>query len=229
MKGALGVGFPVIAAPILASFVDPQTTVVAVSVPGFFMNLFQLSGDEPLLAIIRRHARFLAVAALVTPLGALLVKRLDPGVIRLVLGLVVLGWLGFALVRVPLVLTPARERWAAPLLGALNGLIGGSTSIFFPVLAIYLIGLGLEKRRFVQAISLIFALQQLIQLGALAAIGSMTGARMLYTLAVAVPGAVGFALGQWSQRRIGHVRFMRGVRILLAITALQLVYRGLRG
>lgn len=222
-------GFPVIAAPILASFVDPQTTVVAVSVPGFVMNLFQLSGDERLVAILRRHAAFVVTALVFTPLGAFLVKRLDPGVIRVVLGLVTLGWLGLAVFKVSVALTPARERWAAPLLGAANGIIGGATSIFFPILAIYLLGLGLEKRRFVQAISCIFTLHQVIQLAALALLGSMTGPRLLYTLAVAVPGAIGFALGQWSQQRIDQVRFMRAVRLLLAVTALQLVYRGLAG
>ncbi len=216
-----------IAAPILASFVDPQTTVVAVSVPGFVMNLFQLSGNDRLVTILRRHLAFLVTAAVFTPVGALLVKRLDPGVIRVVLGLVTLAWLGLALVKVSVVLTPARERWAAPLLGAANGLVGGATSIFFPILAIYLLGLGLEKRRFVQSISCLFALQQAIQLGALALFGSMTAPRLLYTLAVAVPGAIGFALGQRSQRRIDQVRFMRAVRVLLAVTALQLVYRGL--
>lgn len=191
------------------------------------MNLLQLEGDEPLAAIVRRHAVFLGAAAVFTPVGALLVKRLDPDDIRLVLGLVVLAWIGLALIKVPVVIGPARERWAAPFLGAANGVIGGATSIFFPVLAIYLMGLGLEKRRFVQAISLIFALQQVIQLAALAAYGSITAPRLLYVLAVGVPGAIGFALGQWSSRRIDQGRFMRGVRVLLVVTALQLVYRGL--
>ncbi len=199
------------------------------SVPGFVMNLFQLGGDDRLTTIIRRHAAFLTAAVAATPVGALLVRRLDPNDIRLVLGLVVLAWLGLALVKLPLALTPARERWAAPLLGAANGIIGGATSIFFPIVAIYLIGLGLEKRRFVQSISCIFALQQVIQLAALAAFGAVTAPRLAYTLAVAVPGAAGFALGQWSQRRIDHARFLRAIRVLLAVTALQLVYRGLRG
>lgn len=193
------------------------------------MNLFQLQGDERLTAIIRRHAVFLTVAALFTPVGALLVRWLDPDAARLVLGLVVLAWIGLGAVKVQVAITPARERWAAPLLGAANGIIGASTSIFFPILAIYLIGLGLDRRRFVQSISLIFLLQQVIQLGTLGLAGAMTGPRLLYVLAVAVPGAIGFALGQWAQRRIDHARFMRGVTLLLAVTALQLVYRGLRG
>jgi hypothetical protein len=38
---------------------------------------------------------------------------------------------------------------------------------------------------------------------------------------------VGFGLGQAAQKRIDQGRFMRAVRLILAVTALQLVYRGL--
>jgi uncharacterized protein len=226
VKGAVGAGFPVIAAPIVASFVDPQTTIVAVSVPGLFMNLLQLKGDEPLRDILARHARFLAAALLFTALGAYLVRRLDPNLVRLALGLVVLGWLALQFVKVRLVLTPARERWAAPLLGAANGFVGGVTTIFFPLLAIYLLGLGLDRRRFVQAISLLFTMQQLVQLGTLLAAGAFTPPRLLYALAVCIPTGVGFAIGQWLGPRINQARFLAAVRVVLLVAALQLVYRG---
>ncbi len=41
VKGTLGVGFPILATPVLASLVDPQTTVIAVSVPAVLVNLFE--------------------------------------------------------------------------------------------------------------------------------------------------------------------------------------------
>lgn len=193
------------------------------------MNLLQLSGGERLVGIVRRHLPFLVVAVASTTVGALLVRRLDPDVIRVALGLVTLGWLALGLFKVSVAITPARERWAAPLLGALAGVIGGATTIFFPIMAIYLLGVGVDRRQFIKAISSIFALLQIVQLGALAVFGAMTGPRLLYALAVSVPCALGFALGQVSQRRLDQARFMRAVRLLLAATALQLVYRGLAG
>ncbi|HEY8368070.1 MAG TPA: TSUP family transporter, partial [Thermodesulfobacteriota bacterium] len=106
VKGAIGAGFPVIAAPIVASFVDPQTTIIAVSVPGLAMNLLQLSGGERLVGIVRRHLPFLVVAVASTTVGALLVRRLDPDVIRVALGLVTLGWLALGLFKVSVAITP---------------------------------------------------------------------------------------------------------------------------
>jgi uncharacterized membrane protein YfcA len=228
LKGAVGVGFPVVAAPIIASLVDPQTTIIAVSVPGLLMNLMQLRGEDALRVIVARHARFLAAAAVSTALGAYLVASLDPNLVRLGLGLVVLVWLGLQYVKVPIVLTPSRERWAAPLLGAANGFVGGVTTVFFPILAIYLLGLGLDRRRFVQSISLLFALQQVVQLGALVAAGGVSGTRLGQGLLIAAPVLVGFPLGLRAQGRLDHARFLAIVRVILLAAALQLVYRGAR-
>lgn len=229
VKGTLGVGFPILATPVLALLVDPQTTVIAVSVPAFLMNLFQLKGDEPPRVVLTRHSRFAVAAFVSTPLGAFLLKVLDPASLRLGVGLVVLAWLGLTSARVSVTLPPARERWAAPAMGTVNGLIGGATGIFFPLLAIYLDALGVEKHRFVQTISLLFTVQQVIQLAAAAAIGIITPARLAYALAVCIPVAVGFGIGLWIQGRIDQERFRRLIRWFLIITAVQLIYRGLTG
>lgn len=229
VKGALGVGFPLLATPVLASLVDPQTTVIAISVPAFLMNLFQLKGDDPVAAVLARHARFLAGALAGTVAGALVLKALDPDRLRLGLGLLVFTWIGLTSVRLPFTLTPSRERWVATPVGAVNGLVGGATGIFFPLLAIYLISLGVERRRFVQSISLLFAVQQSVQLAAAAAVGIVTWPRLAYALAVCVPVAAGFVLGWWAQGRIDQDRFRKLIRAILVVTALQLVYRGLAG
>ncbi len=227
VKGALGVGFPILATPVLASLVDPQTTVVAISVPAFLMNLFQLNGEDSLAAVALRHFRFISGAAGGTLAGAMLLKTLDPATLRLVLGLLVLFWLGLTGIRIPLTLSPAAERWLAAPLGAVNGLIGGATGIFFPILAIYLLALGIEKRRFIQSISFLFLLQQSVQLVTAAAVGIITGPRLAYALAVCLPVALGFATGLRAQRRIDPGVFRQLIRWILVITALQLVYRGL--
>ncbi|HWP35765.1 MAG TPA: sulfite exporter TauE/SafE family protein [Thermodesulfobacteriota bacterium] len=229
VKGTVGSGFPLLATPVLAAVVDPQTTVVAISIPAFVMNLLQLKGDEPVGRLLVRHRRFLGPAALGTLGGAYLLKTLDPAVLRIGLGLLVLGWVGITSVRLPVAMPPARERWLAPLLGLFNGLIGGASGIFFPLLAIYLLALGLSKRAFVQAISLAYSLQQAVQLAAAAAIGLVTLPRLAVALAVSVLGAAGFALGWLAQGRIHEARFRQLVRLLLVVSALQLLYRGAAG
>ena len=54
VKGVTGMGFPVLGAPIAALFLDPQTTVVAITIPAFVMNIVQALQGGVSLALVRR-------------------------------------------------------------------------------------------------------------------------------------------------------------------------------
>jgi uncharacterized membrane protein YfcA len=64
VKGVAGIGFPVIGAPIAALFLDPQTTVVAITIPAFLMNVTQAIQGGMSLALVRR---FVPIFLLLVP------------------------------------------------------------------------------------------------------------------------------------------------------------------
>ena len=96
--------------------------------------------------------------------GAVLMHGLNAGVLEILVGVMSLLYVvddGFlaSIERIP----PIAGRRAAPVVGLVTGLLGGSTGIFSPVLASYLHMLRLDKRAFVFWITMMFFAGNVVQ------------------------------------------------------------------
>ena len=134
VKGVTGMGFPVIGAPIAALFLDPQTTVVAITIPAFVMNVIQTVQGGVSCAMLRRFVPIFLVIIPAALGGTLLLAKVSGAVLVLLLGVIVTVYAAVSLWRPRLVVPAAHERWVGPLAGLFSGVIGGATSMFAPPL-----------------------------------------------------------------------------------------------
>jgi uncharacterized protein len=178
VKGVTGLGFPVIAVPVVAQFLDPQTTVVAISIPTFLMNIIQVIQGEASLATVRRFLPLMVCAIPASIIGTAILATASGALITGILGIIVTVYTTLSLLRVRLVIPPARERQIGVIVGLCSGLMGGATGMFSPPLIIYMTALQLPKATFVSAISLCFIAGQVPQLVSLLRYQLMTGPRL---------------------------------------------------
>jgi uncharacterized protein len=178
VKGVSGIGFPVIGAPIAALFLDPQTTVVAIAIPAFLMNLVQAVQGGVSLTLVRRFLPTLLVLVPAAVGGTALLAYVQGNLLVLILGVIVTTYAAIALWHPRLTLPPAYERWVGTSAGLCAGVIGGATSIFAPPLVMYLAALQLPKAAFVSAVSLCFLAGQIPQLISLVGFGLLTAPRL---------------------------------------------------
>lgn len=229
VKGVTGFGFPTIAVPIAALFLDPQTTVVAITIPTFFMNVIQAVKGGVSRAMLRRCVPIFLLMVPGAVGGTALLASVPAPLLVLILGVIVIGYAATALWRLRLVIPAAHERWTGAVAGLCAGLIGGATSMFAPPLAIYLTALQLSKQVFVATVAVCLLVGQIPHLVSLAGFRLLTAPRLRVAALFCVLGALGFLLGVRLQRRISQPLFAKVVLATLLIVGLSLLRTGVLG
>lgn len=229
VKGALGFGLPLTTMAILPFFV-PVDVALAVNVVVLFLtNVAQFAQMGQMRATALRFAPVLAGIVIGVPLGSLLVTGLSDRALLLALGAVVVV---FALIswRAPhLAIAPARERPLGWVAGLAGGVVGALTTVGGPLFVMYLVGLGLDRRLFLSALSLFFLVSAMLISGAFLVVG-LFDAERLALAAIAVPAAVlGMRAGDRLGARVPAARFRALVLAVLGVLGANLVWRGLGG
>jgi hypothetical protein len=227
VKGFAGFGLPLIAVPLLAQVLDPRTVVVTFAIPTLVSNLVVLVQGNVPRAAVRRARPFLLPLLAGAVAGAALLPALDAQLVSLVIGLAALLFGLLSLVRVQLPLTPRHERVASPVLGAACGVLGGATTIYAPLAALYFQALRYDKWAFVYVLSLLFLAATTVQILVFAALRLYRPELVLGGLLLCLPIAVGTRLGLWLHRRVSASWFRQAVLVLVLLSSFQLIARGL--
>lgn len=227
VKGVTGFGFPLVAAPLISIVLDPRSAVLILSLVSIFGNvgiMFRGGGNHPTL---RRLAPTIGGLLVGTVIGAQFVASVDPVALGLVVGACTLLFATVSMLRPNLVVPPRLERHLAVPMGLGGGLLGGSTSIFAPLIASYLLSLKLEKREFVFFVTLLYTVGGAVQIASYALLGLYDRAVLLIVLAALIPNALGISLGLRLQAKVDPITFRRLVLGLIFCTGLSLVIKGL--
>ena len=120
-----------------------------------------------------------------------------------------------------------RRWWFAGAMGMLAGVTTMMANAAGPVMVIYLLAMGLEKREFVGMSAWFFWMVNLAKLGLAAPLGLMT-VTSLATSVVLLPGIVaGGLLGIVLVHRIPQKRFNMAVSVVSGVAALYLLVKGI--
>lgn len=225
VKGALGFGFPLIAVPLSANLIGARTAVVLIAVSVVFSNFLILLRGGGTVAEVRRFAGMLAGVIVGTVIGAHLLRRLDPGVVSLIVGVTALLVAGFGLLNRTPSFSPSAEQVAGPAVGLAAGVMGGITGIFAPLIAVYVQSLKVEKRTFVFWLTASFFLGGAVQVISYYGLGLYNTTVLLYAVATFVPVVVGTRFGFWIQDRLPWELFRRLVLLLVLASGLNLIVR----
>lgn len=229
VKGITGMGFPVIAVPIAAQFLDPQTTVVAMTIPAFLMNVIQTIQGGLSYGTLRRLLPTMAMAIPGSVVGTALLAKASGSLIIGILGLIVTLYAALSIWRLRLVIQPSREKLVGAGVGFGAGLIGGATSIFAPPIVIFLTALHLPKATFLSAVSLCLIAGQIPQLISLVGFRLITGPRLIMAALACLVSVGGFIAGMRLQRAISQQLFAKVVLVLLLFVGLNLLRIGVSG
>jgi uncharacterized membrane protein YfcA len=227
VKGAIGFGFPAIATPILALFVEVKVAVPVLIVPNMTMDAIQVARLGGFLVTLRRMAVLLSFGVVGTFLGTRLLVVLPGAVATAVVGGLVLLFVALNASRVQPRVPASWAPWLAPPMGLVAGLSGGLANVPGLPLVIYFYALRLEKRDFIRTVAITFIVLKVVQLGAVAWYGLLTWSMLSATLALTVVALGGFALGLRVQDRLDPLAFNRAVLVFLAVLGVWLVVRTL--
>lgn len=230
VQGALGLGFPMIATPLIAAATNMQVAVVMVLIPCIAAVLVNILRSPGFVDVLRRFWWMPFVALIGAVIGARLFVLYPEFPYALLLAGVILFYLN--LDRLGLSQWPLMRRHETTF-GLAFGLLGGisesTANIAAPPLIIYYLGIGLSPLALVPAMNISFFVGKVTQFATLAAGDIATPAIWLMTLPLAVLAMIASLLGGRVRSRINGATYGRWMRRMLfamaMILLLQVVYR----
>ena len=227
VKAAIGLGFPLISVPIVSNFMDPRSAVILLSIPTLLSNFLIIFRGGGTLKQVQRVLVVLVALIAGTLIGARLLAVLDANILSIIVGASAIIFVSLNAARVNLTIPSTRERAVSPFIGVISGVMGGTTSIFGPILASYLHSLRLPKKEFVFSLTLLFTVGGVAQVLSYAQLGLYAGPIIGYALLACLPTAAGIYLGLIIQDRLPPRVWNVLVLVFIFLSGLNLLYRGL--
>ena len=223
IKGATGVGAPLIAVPLLTMFYDVQTAVILFAVPNCLPNIWQCWR-------YRRHrleAGFISRLAIAggtgTLIGTILLIQLPATFLKLVLSFTVYGYVLFCWLNPGWHLDMQVAQKIVMPTAAVAGTLQGASGISAPVSVSFISALKLERSQFISTISIYFLATSIVQIPALFAFGLMTPAYLLISSAAVLPLVAGMPIGSFLARKLSREHFDKVILVILFVVATRLL------
>ncbi len=224
MKGATGLGAPLIAVPLLTMFYDVQTAVILFAVPNCLPNIWQCWRYRQ----HRLETSFISKLAIAggagTLIGTVLLIQMPATLLKLVLALTVYGYVIFRWLNPGWLMgMPTAQKLVFPT-AAVAGTLQGASGISAPVSVSFINALKLERPQFISTISIYFLATAVVQLPALFVFGLMTPTYFLISLAAVLPLVAGMPIGALLARKLSRERFDTIILLVLLVVATRLLF-----
>ena len=227
VKGTTGMGFPLIATPMVALLLDIRTAVVILIIPNILMDLTQIVRGGLSARVFRRFTWLFVLTVVGVFLGTKVLATLPLWILNLTLGMMVLAFVVSSFFPYGFHISANRERVLSPVVGMGVGFLNGMTNAAGPPLAVYLYSLQLPKTEFIKSIATIFFVTKISQLIAISTWNLFTASTLRLSFAVTLFILLGFYAGLKTQDWINQQNFNRGLLALLSVIGVVLIVRAL--
>jgi len=226
VHGTFGIGFPLVATPLLALHTDVRTAVLVTLLPTVAVNLAVLlrGGRSP--DVLRDHWPVLPFVLIGAACGSAMLLHLDPRPFLLVLAAAILMYLNQSRLRaLDFAWIHRHPLTGYAAFGLTAGLMAGSVNVMVPVMIIFAMELRLPAETMVRFFNMNFLAAKLLQILVFSAGGLLTWQLVGYSLLL-LPAALGaLYVGTRLRRHIGEARYLVILRGLLWLMAGVLVWR----
>ncbi|MEM6577281.1 MAG: sulfite exporter TauE/SafE family protein [Pseudomonadota bacterium] len=228
VKGVVGFAMPMVMISGLSSVMPPDVALAGLILPTLVTNLWQALRQGPRAALqsLRRFRLFLLFGLVFMIAGAQLVPVLSAALMLLLLGIPVslygLTSLAGRPPRLPDNPGPTTEAG----IGAVSGLMGGISGIWGPTTVAMLTALRTEKREQMRIQGVIFGMGSLVLTAAHVGSGVLNAQSGLFSAALIAPAVLGLSVGFWVQDRINQTAFRNLTLVVLVLSGLNLIRRG---
>jgi uncharacterized protein len=223
VKGATGLGLPLVSLPVLLLFVSPSFAVIILAMCTIFANgslvwyhRYDLAHDRPLL-----FAMFgMAIGA---GAGSFFLAWADKDLIGKLLGSLMIVFVLLRLWQSSAWLKNGYSPRFGLMVGLLGGIVQGGVGAGAPVVAVFAQALGLAQARYVLCVSALYLSGAVVQVPALLLAANIPVYLMVISFIALVPVMSGVMVGMRLGRVLGNKLFTIVILVVMAISGVVLV------
>ena len=224
VKSITGLGYPVIAVPLISLVLGIEEAVILVALPNLAANVYLCAESRDARPDTRDLGVLVSFGIVGAVVGTVALVHLPEEPLLVVLAGMVIVFVVLFLRHPELALSERTARRGAPFVGTVVGIMQGAVGVSGPVVATWIHGYRLKPRAYVHSITFIFGVTGFAQIVVLAAQGRFTGERLLGALVAAVPVAVATPIGVRLRSRLAGPTFERIVLVVLMASAVSLLF-----
>jgi uncharacterized membrane protein YfcA len=226
IKGALGIGTPLLTVPMMAMVLPPQMAIAIMAIPIVGANLWQFYQADRSKAVVRRFWPAFIGILIGILVGVKILSIIDESTLLIVVGVAVIA---FAILQGSSYRLHLSESLVTPvggIFGLASGVIGGISSFFGPMLVVYLISIrDLTKNQFVSSISFLYVSAVIPWAVTLYLYGILDQKMLIYSTAATLPVTLGIVVGQMIRGRIGEDIFKILIIGILLMSGTSMLWR----
>lgn len=220
VHGTLGLGFPMVATPMLATFFDVRTAILITLLPTVAVNLASIWNSRNSLDSLGRFSLLIGFVLPGSLIGAYILAIADPAPFRLALAGLVLLYLWTNISgRLPRRWLAANVMLAMALFGFTAGVAAGTTNVMVAILIVFFLSLDVPRSSMVPVLNACFLIGKVSQIAVLSLLGLVTFTLLYETVPLALAAVLALFFGQRIREKIAltvYRRILHGLLVVLA-------------
>jgi len=225
VKGALGIGLPLVAVPLLSLGLSSPVAIALMVIPVLLSNLLQAVEGGRLRSSVKRFGGLMLMQVIATVITVRMTLDMSVSQLNVMMALTVLLAVTLMAVNPKLNISPQRERQVGLGIGAVSGLLGGISSLTGPVIITYLMALKLDRDSFIGSISIIYLAAALPLYGTMMAFGRIGPSELGLSALALLPMGAGLWLGKSLRKRLDEQLFRKVLLAFLTLLAVLLLFK----
>jgi uncharacterized protein len=225
VKGTLGVGLPLVVVPLLSLILPTSQAMGLLVMPVLLSNAMQAFAGGRLGYTLHRFGPLVLAQLVATLLANHWGAQLSAKALNAVMAATVIAAVVMMILQPKGELSPRRQRWAGPVVGAVAGAIGGASSLTGPILITYLMSLRLPRDEFVGSISIIYLLGSIPMYAAMLAWGRFGWDSVAWSCLAIIPMYLGLRWGGLLRSRLSERGFRYALFAFLTLLAILLMFK----
>jgi hypothetical protein len=229
VHGTIGIGFPLIATPLLAMLTDVRSAILMLVVPTVIINVANILNGGRWDRSIGRYWPLAIYGMVGSFIGTRLLIAVSPEPFRPLLAAMLVLYLNAERIGIGLGWVHRYPKAAIAFFGLTAGLLGGTVNVMLPALIIFALEVRMPKTVMIQVFNFCFLFGKLTQGAVFARAGLMTADILVPSTFLAALGLLIMMLGMRTRNRIPGDTYRRWLRRLLGVLAALLVVQFVRG
>ena len=202
LKGTIGVGFQTVGIAFLTIITNLPNAIALLLIPSLVTNIWQAGVGGKLIIILIRLWPLIITASMMVWFGSIALTSVSLSYLSALLGVLLIIYSTFSLFGLRLEVKTKNDRWLAPFIGLINGVLTGMTGIFVVPCVFYFQAIGFRKDILIQSMGVLFTALTLMLIVSLKTQDILTLELSGWSAFAIFPAIIGVLIGQLIRKRI---------------------------